>query len=157
MTLDLRVTFNSITTNTNFYMNTKAKMIVDKMMEKDLFSQWLGIERLEEREGYSQLRMIIRPEMCNGFGIAHGGISFAFADSALAFASNSRGRHALSIETSISHIKSVRPGDTIIATAVEKNISNSIGLYEVSVSKESGELVALFKGTVFRKEALWDV
>ena len=138
-------------------MSTKVKMIVDRMMEKDLFSQWLAIERLEEREGYSRLKMTVRPEMCNGFEIAHGGISFAFADSALAFASNSRGRQAVSIETSISHIKPVRSGDTIIASAIEKNLSNSIGIYEVSVNKESGERVALFKGTVFRKEAFWDV
>jgi len=138
-------------------MSTKVKMIGDRMMEKDLFSQWLGIERLEEREGYSKLKMTIRPEMCNGFEIAHGGISFAFADSALAFASNSHGRQAVSIETSISHIKPLRSGDTIIATAIEKNLSNSIGIYEVSINKESGELVALFKGTVFRKEAFWDV
>jgi acyl-CoA thioesterase len=138
-------------------MNTKAQKIVDKMMGKDLFSQWLGIERVEEKEGYSKLKMTIRPEMCNGFEIAHGGISFAFADSALAFASNSQGRHAVSIETSISHIKSIRSGDTIIATAVEKNLSNRIGIYEVSITKQDGELVALFKGTVFRKETFWDI
>src|SRR5688572_24259157 len=133
-------------------MDDKTKKIVDKMIEKDLFSQWLGIERLEEREGYCALKMKIRPEMCNGFDIAHGGISFAFADSALAFASNSHGRHAVSIETSISHIRSIRAGETIIATAQEKNLSNNIGIYEVTVTKENGELVALFKGTVFRKE-----
>ena len=138
-------------------MDNKGKQIVDKMMEKDLFSQWLGIERLEEREGYSKLKMTIRPEMCNGFDIAHGGISFSFADSALAFASNSRGRHAVSIDISISHIRAIRTGDTIIATAQEKNLSNNLGIYEVTVTKETGELVALFKGTVFRKETVWDV
>jgi acyl-CoA thioesterase len=138
-------------------MDDKTKKIVDKMMEKDLFSQWLGIERLEEREGYCALKMTIRPEMCNGFEIAHGGISFAFADSALAFASNSRGRHAVSIETSISHIRSIRAGDTIIARAQEKSVSNSIGIYEVTINKENGDLVALFKGTVFRKETLWEL
>ncbi|MBC7826391.1 MAG: hotdog fold thioesterase [Chitinophagaceae bacterium] len=138
-------------------MDTKAKKIVDKMMEKDRFSQWMGIERLEEKEGYCQLKMIIRTEMCNGFEIAHGGISYSFADSALAFASNSQGRHAVSIETSISHIKPLRPGDAIIATAVEKNLSKRIGIYEISIHKENGELIALFKGTVFRKETLWEV
>jgi acyl-CoA thioesterase len=138
-------------------MNTKVKKIVDKMMEKDLFSQWMGIQRLEEKEGYSQLKMTIRPEMCNGFEIAHGGISFAFADSALAFASNSHGRQAVSIETSISHVKSIRSGDTIIATALEKSLANSIAIYEVTINKENGDLVALFKGTVFRKETLWEV
>lgn len=136
---------------------SKAKMIVDTMMEKDLFSQWLGIERLEEREGYSKLKMVVRPEMCNGFGIAHGGISFSFADSALAFASNSRGQHAVSIETSISHIKPLRPGDIIIATANEKNVTKKIGIYEITVTTSDGKLVALFKGTVFRKETAWEV
>lgn len=138
-------------------MDNKSKQIVDKMMEKDFFSQWLGIERLEERKGYSKLKMTIRPEMCNGFNIAHGGISFSFADSALAFASNSHGRHSVSIETSISHIRAIRAGETIIATAQEKNLSNNIGIYEVTVTKENGELVALFKGTVFRKETVWDL
>jgi len=136
-------------------MDEKTRKIVDKMMERDLFSQWMGIERLEEREGYCKLKMTIRPEMCNGFEIAHGGISFALADSALAFASNSHGRHAVSIETSISHIRSLRSGDTIVATAEEKSLTNSIGIYEVSIDKKNGELVALFKGTVFRKETIW--
>ncbi len=136
-------------------MNSNTQSIIDKMLEKDLFSKWLGIERLEENVGYSKLKMTIRPEMCNGFEIAHGGITFAFADSALAFASNSRGKHAVSIETSISHVKPVRSGDTILATAVEKNLSNRIGIYEVTIEKEDGELVALFKGTVFRKETAW--
>lgn len=126
------------------------------MMEKDLFSQWLGIERIEDGEGFSKLKMKVRPEMCNGFEIAHGGISFAFADSALAFASNSHGKHALSIETSISHIKSIRAGEIIIATASEKSLSTRIGIYEVSITKENGELIALFKGTVYRKDTLWE-
>ena len=136
-------------------MDEKTTKIIDKMMEKDLFSRWMGIQRLEERAGYCKLKMTIRPEMCNGFEIAHGGISFALADSALAFASNSHGRHAVSIETSISHIRSLRSGDTITATAEEKSVTNSIGIYEVRINKEDGELVALFKGTVFRKETRW--
>ena len=134
-----------------------ATAIIDAMMHKDLFSQWLGIERLEERAGFCKLQMTIRTEMCNGFGIAHGGISYSFADSALAFASNSQGRHAVSIETSISHIKPLKPGDRIIATATEQNCSNKIGIYEVRIEKENGELVALFKGTVFRKETNWEL
>lgn len=136
---------------------SKTSAIVDAMMSKDYFSQWLGIERLEEKEGFCKLRMTVRPEMCNGFGIAHGGISYSFADSALAFASNSHGRHAVSIETSISHLKPLMTDDSIIATAEEKSRSNKIAIYEVRVEKENGELVALFKGTVFRKETEWNV
>jgi acyl-CoA thioesterase len=136
---------------------SKASAIIDAMMNKDYFSQWLGIERLEERDGFCKLKMTIRKEMCNGFEIAHGGISYSLADSALAFASNSHGRHAVSVETSISHIKPLKTGDIIIATAEEKSRSNKIAIYEVRVEKETGELIALFKGTVFRKETEWDV
>jgi acyl-CoA thioesterase len=130
---------------------SNASAIIDAMMAKDYFSQWLGVERLDERAGYCKLKMKIRKEMCNGFEIAHGGITYSFADSALAFASNSGGRKALSIETSISHIKPLKIGDIIIATATEKNANNHIGIYEVIIEKEDGELVALFKGTVYIK------
>ena len=136
-------------------MKSKTTMIIDTMMAKDLFSQWLGIERMEERDGFCKLKMTVRSEMCNGFEIAHGGITYSLADSALAFASNSHGRKALSIDTSISHIKPLRTGDVIIATAEEKNLSNRIAIYEVRIEKEDGELAALFKGTVFRKDSEW--
>lgn len=128
-----------------------ASAIIDEMFNNDLFSHWLGIERIQEGAGYCKLKMIIREEMCNGFGIAHGGITYSLADSALAFASNSHGSEALSIETSISHIKTLKPGETIIATAREKSLSRKLGIYEVTIETEAGELVALFKGTVYRK------
>ena len=54
----------------------KANPFIDAMMNKDLFSQWLGIERLDEGPGYCKLKMKIRAEMCNGFDIAHGGITY---------------------------------------------------------------------------------
>ncbi len=125
--------------------------IIDGMFNKDLFSQWLGIERLEESEGFCKVKMTIRPEMCNGFGIAHGGITYSLADSALAFASNSYGRQALSIETSISHIKQLVPGDVIIATATEVSQTYKIAIYEVRIHTINGDLAALFKGTVYKK------
>ena len=68
----------------------KAKQVVDKMMRDDLFSQWLGIEVLEVREGYSKIKMTVRKEMINGFGIVHGGIAFSLGDSCFAFACNNR-------------------------------------------------------------------
>lgn len=135
----------------------KASAIVDGMMEKDLFSQWLGIGRVEERPGFCKLKMTVRNDMCNGFGIAHGGIAYSLADSALAFASNSHGRQAVSIETSVSHIKALHPGEVILATAEEINLGNHIAVYEVRVETEQGILVAVFKGTVFRKETRWPV
>ena len=68
-----------------------AKKVVDKMINGDAFSQWLGIEVLEITEGSCKLKMTVRKEMTNGFNIAHGGISYSLADSALAFAANSDG------------------------------------------------------------------
>lgn len=128
----------------------KATQVVNTMYEKDYFSQWLGIERLLDDAGRSVLRMKVRREMLNGFGIAHGAITYALADSALAFASNSHGRIAVSIETSISHITSLKEGDTIIAEATEEKAGNRIGFYQVRITREDGTLVATFKGTVMR-------
>lgn len=136
---------------------SKATKVIDQMMAKDGFTAWLGAIRIDEGEGYSKLQMTIRKEMCNGFGIAHGGISFSLADSAFAFASNSHGRHAVSIETSISHLNPLYAGDIINATANEISLGNSIAVYEVHVEKEDGTLVALFKGTVYRKAKEWDL
>ena len=94
-------------------MKTLATRVVGRMFEKDYFSQWLGIERISEGEGTCTLLMTVRREMLNGFGIAHGGITYSLADSALAFACNSHGRKSVSVETSISHTKSVKEGDIL--------------------------------------------
>jgi acyl-CoA thioesterase len=131
-----------------------ASQIIDTMISKDEFSQWLGISRVEEREGYCKLRMEIRPEMCNGFGIAHGGIAYSFADSALAFASNSHGRHAVSIETSITHLKALHSSEIITATSEEQSFGNRTAVYYIKVENDEG-LIALFKGTVFIKDSEW--
>lgn len=130
--------------------------IVEKMYNGDLFSQWLQIERLKEEPGHCVLQMTVRKEMVNGFGIAHGAITYALADSALAFASNSHGRHAVSIETSINHIKAVRVGDILRAIATETSRSHRLGIYHVEV-KRGEELVAHFKGVVFIKDEEWSV
>lgn len=132
-----------------------AAGIIEKMFRHDAFSQWLGIRILDQQEGQCKLQMTIREEMCNGFGIAHGGITYSLADSALGFAANSHGQHALSIETAISHLAPLKTGETIIAKAIEKSLSPSIGVYEVSIETTAGKLVALFKGTVYRKKEFW--
>lgn len=130
--------------------------IVQRMYDGDAFSQWLGIRRLEERPGYCKLEMTVRAEMVNGFGIAHGGITYSLADSALAFASNAYGRKAVSIETSINHIRPVFTNDVLTAEAEEVALNHKIGIFQISV-KRGEELVAQFKGVVYRKEETWDV
>jgi len=126
------------------------------MMANDQFSQWLGIEVLEVRDGFAKIKMTIRAEMINGHGVAHGGISFSLADSAFAFASNSHGQKAVSIETSINHIKPIFDGDELVAIARKESTSKSLGQYIVRVTRGE-ELVGLFKGVVFRKEEEWVV
>lgn len=133
----------------------KAREIVDRMFEHDAFSQWLGIQRLKQEVGYCLLQMTVRPEMLNGFGIAHGGITFSLADSALAFACNSTGRKAVSIETSIAHTAPVKSGDTITAEAVEESRGNRIAHYKVTVKNQDDAIVGLFKGIVYRKGETW--
>jgi acyl-CoA thioesterase len=124
--------------------------VVDHMMHHDRFSQWMGIEVLEVREGYSRIRMAIREEMVNGFGIVHGGIPFAFADSAFAFACNNRNNTSVALDVTISFIKAVRTGDILTAEAREIHDGRSTGVYLIDVTNQTGERVALFKGTCFR-------
>jgi len=130
--------------------NSLPEKAASKMYNSDWFSQWLGIEMLKAENGCSILRMTIRKEMLNGFGIAHGGITYSLADSALAFASNSQGIMCVSIETSISHTRPLKEGDVITATAEEMSLSNKIGVYHVTVKNQNNKIAALFKGTVYR-------
>ena len=131
--------------------------IVNNMMKHDFFSQWLGITILEQKEGSCKLSLIIKKEMLNGFGIAHGGITYSIADSALAFASNSKGRKSLSIETSISHILSLKEQDEIIAEAFCETETEKLGHYKVIVflKNDPGKIVALFKGIVYKTSKDW--
>lgn len=135
---------------------TRPEKIVDKMMAKDGFSAWMGMEVVEVSEGKAIVRMKVRHEMLNGHGVAHGGITFTLADSAFAFASNSHGQKAVSIETSINHIKAVYEGDELVAVAQKESISRSLGQYIVRVLRGE-ELVGLFKGVAFRKEEEWEI
>jgi len=128
--------------------------IVHKMFDNDAFSKWLGITVEHIGEGECTLSMTVTKEMTNGFGIAHGAITYAIADSALAFASNSHGRQALSIDTAINHIESLKEGDTITAVAKENALKNKFGFYTVEIIKDD-KIVALFKGTVFRSDKEW--
>ena len=130
--------------------------IVNTMMANDYFSQWLGIEVLEIKEGTCKLKMQIKKVMLNGFGIAHGGIAYSFADSALAFASNSYGQKAVSIETSISHVVSLVENDIILAEVVQQANNNKIAIYTIDIFHATTlKKVALFKGTVYKTDKNW--
>ena len=135
-------------------MSLTPDQIVTKMLKNDPFSQWLGIQLNEIKPGYCQLEMIVRKEMLNGFQVAHGGIAYSLADSALAFASNSHGKQALSIDTSINHFEKVVENDELVATATEESLKPKVGCYRVEIKKQD-KLVALFKGIVYRSSKEW--
>jgi len=131
-------------------MSKDYKNIIQSMMEKDAFSQWIGIEILESEPGYVKISMKIREEMVNGFGICHGGITFSLADSALAFASNSRRSISVALENNINYTKKVEVGDTLVAETEEIQNGRTIGVYKVRVINQNDDLVADFRGTVYR-------
>jgi acyl-CoA thioesterase len=132
------------------HAQARAERIVAGMRARDEFSRWLGLEVVELAPARCRCRMRIRPEMANGFGVAHGGVVFALADSALAFASNTHGRVTLSIENGISYPAPSRPGDTLDALATEESAGGRIAFYRVLVTNQKGDPVALFRGTVYR-------
>jgi acyl-CoA thioesterase len=121
----------------------------------DAFSQWLGIEILEVSEGYCKLQMKIRKQMTNGFAIAHGGIAYSLADTALAFAANTHGIQSLSVNNAISYSKKVIEGDLLIASVKEISLSDKNGLYTIKLTNQKSEEIAHFKGTVCRTRKEW--
>lgn len=130
--------------------NTSATDVVAHMMQHDLFSQWLGVELLDVKDGYSKIKMLVRSEMVNGFGIVHGGVTFCLADSAFAFACNNRNVLSVALDTSINFLKPVQVGDTLVAEAIELHNGKSTGLYSISITNQKDMLVAVFKGNCFR-------
>jgi acyl-CoA thioesterase len=127
-----------------------AERVVTGMMRRDAFSQWLGIEILETRPKRSVCRLTVRPDMVNGFGVAHGGIVFSLADSAFAFACNTGGSVTVSIENAITYPAPIHPGDVLTAVAAEEAASHRISYYRSEVRNQRGEVVGLFRGTAYR-------
>lgn len=130
--------------------NNNPIAIVQAMYGGDRFSQLLGIRIESVSEGACVISMKVREEMVNGFGIVHGGVTFAFGDSALAFASNSYGRLSVALEASISYPAPVRIGDTLTATARELSRTRRIAIYDITITNQENTVVGLFRGTVYR-------
>jgi acyl-CoA thioesterase len=131
------------------------QQIFELMYNNDPFSKLLGMQLIAISEGHCKLEMKVTKDMLNGFSIAHGGITYSLADSALAFASNSRGIQSVSIETSINHLSKVIEGDILTATSEEKNLTGRTALYLINISNQNNQAVALFKGIVFRTGKEW--
>ena len=126
-----------------------AERVVAAMMAKDAFSQALGIEVVEVRPRASTIRLTVRDDMLNGFGVCHGGVAYSLADSALAFAANTHGKVTVAIENTITYPRKVAAGDVLVATAEEESGTNKLGFFRVTV-RRGDEIVSLFTGTVFK-------
>lgn len=127
-----------------------AERVVERMLATDALSRWLGLEVVEVAPRRSTCRMTVRPEMVNGFGVAHGGIVFSLADSAFAFACNTHGMVTVAVDNAITYPAAIHPGDVLTAVAGEEAASNRLGYYRVVVTNQAGAVVALFKGTAYR-------
>lgn len=132
----------------------EGKNIPIKMLSLDPFSTWLGIEIINSELGKVKLGLRIRREMLNSMNKAHGGIAYSLADTAFGFAANTHGKYAVSIETSINHIVALNEGDYLTAETVIEKVGSKLGFNIVEV-KRGDELVALFKGVVYRASKNW--
>ena len=130
--------------------------VVAQMMQHDAFSQWLGLEVLESVPGRCVCHMVVRQDMVNGFGIAHGAISYALADSTLAFAVNALGRHAVSVTSTVQHLAAVKAGDTLTATSNLRADGSSLVHVDVTVTNQDGRDVALLTATGFKRSERWE-
>ena len=136
--------------------NAVAAAIVASMWERDAFTRWLGASIIEVRPRYCALRMRVRSEMLNGFGVAHGGIVFSFADSAMAFACNNTGHVTVAVDNSVSYPAAVQLDDELTAVAEQEGASSRLAYYRVIVRRADGAVVALFRGTVYTTRRLHD-
>ena len=123
---------------------------VKYLLNQDAFSQWLGIEIIEIKEKYCLLKMPVKAEMINGLKTVHGGITFAFADSALAFSSNNTGEAAVALNCVINFTTAVRLGDTLFAESKLLTETRKTGIYDILITNQNKELVASFRGTVYK-------
>jgi acyl-CoA thioesterase len=129
-------------------------MSVEKIKEffkKDMFAKLCGIELMEVSEGYAKARMTLTGDHLNGVGSVQGGAIFTLADLAFAVASNSHGTVAVAINVNISFVKAVNKG-TLFAHAKETSRNPKLATYDVRVTDDTGGLIAIFDGMVYRKE-----
>jgi acyl-CoA thioesterase len=120
------------------------------MLNQDFFSQWMEIKLVEVREHYCLIGMPIKKEMINGLKTVHGGVTFAFADSALAFSSNNMGDAAVALNCMINFTKAVRLGDTLIAESILMADTRKTAVYDITITNQHKVVVASFRGTVYK-------
>jgi acyl-CoA thioesterase len=123
-----------------------AKRCGDSMWSDDIASQELGMHIEVTGPGVAEARFEVRRNMINGHNVCHGGYIFTLADSAFAFACNTYDRVTLAASASIDFVRPARLGDKLVATAGECSRGGRTGIYDVTVTNQDGELVAIFRG-----------
>lgn len=126
------------------------EQVLAVMLERDRFTQWMGLKVDEIRAGYCKLHYIVREDMLNGFENVHGGILFSAADSAFAFACNSHGRITVALDVSVTFTRPARAGDKLIVEAKEAFLGDKTSVYDIRTTDKDGTLVSMFKGTAYR-------
>lgn len=133
-------------------MPERVRPEIRKHLENDKFAESLGIELIELKEGYARCAMVVTDGMLNAHGSAHGGAIFTLADFAFAVACNSHGQIAVALQVSVSFLDAVKSGTRLVAEANEEALGSRIGLYHLTVTDESGKLIASAQATAYRKK-----
>ena len=123
-----------------------AGATAEVMWRDDNASKWLGMKVEEVRQGYARLSMGVTRNMVNGHNLCHGGLIFTLADSTFAFACNSHNQRAVAAGASIEFLAPAFLGDVLTAEGVEQALKGRTGVYDMKVSNQKGELIALFRG-----------
>jgi acyl-CoA thioesterase len=133
---------------------TKEKQLAEevgvKLFERDIVANVLGIKLDQIAPGYASMSMSVRNDMLNGLGICHGGMTYTLADTAFAYACNSRNEKTVALSCTISYAVSVYEGDTLMAVAEEQVLNGRTGIYDVVVTNRLGEKVAFFRGNSYK-------
>lgn len=123
-----------------------AAEVARRMYADDAAARSLGIEILSTGAGRARLAMLLRPDMANGHGIGHGGYTFLLADTAFAYACNSHNQRTVAASAAIDFLAPTRAGDMLTAVAKERHLAGRNGVYDIEVTNQRGELVAMFRG-----------
>lgn len=126
------------------------RQVADYMFNQDFFSQWMNIKLIEVKENYCLIEMPVRKEMLNGLKTVHGGVTFAFADSALAFSSNNTGDAAVALNCIINFTKAGKEDDVFRAESILVNDTRKTAVYDIQITNQNHELIAKFVGTVYK-------
>jgi acyl-CoA thioesterase len=123
-----------------------ALAVAEAMYARDPAVRAFGIRIDEVGPGFARLSMPVRDDMLNGHGLCHGGLIFTLADSAFAYACNSRNQNTVASGCTIDYLAPGQPGDVLVAEAVEQSLAGRTGVYDITVSNQDGRRLALFRG-----------